>query len=217
MAQVLQEGVYSAEFLISEGQRNISREAVTILSGADLKPGTVLGQVISATATPAAVAGGTGNGTLTMDATTPVLPGAKEGVYRATCITAAANGGTFRVEDPDGIVLGDIAVGGTFSDDIKFVIADGSADFIVGDAFTITVAVTARKYGALDLASTTGLATAVAVLYHPAKAAAAEVTGVIIARMAEVNAAEIIWPVGINAAQKAQALRQLEARNIIAR
>lgn len=88
---------------------------------------------------------GTGNGVMTLDATTPVLAGAKNGTYTATCITAATNSGTFRVEDPDGYVLGDVAVGGTFADDIKFVIADGSTDFVVGDKFTIAVTTSAGR------------------------------------------------------------------------
>lgn len=91
-------------------------------------------------AASAAKAGGnTGTGTLTLDATTPVLPGAKPGVYTVRAIAAASNSGTFRVEDPDGNVIGDVAVGATFSDDVKFVIADGGTDFIVGDGFDITV------------------------------------------------------------------------------
>ena len=92
-----------------------------------------------AAASAAKSGGNTGNGTLTLDATTPVLAGAKVGVYTVRLITAATNAGTFRVEDPDGNVLGDVAVGGTFSDDIKFATADGSTDFAVGDGFDITV------------------------------------------------------------------------------
>lgn len=100
----------------------------------------------AATKTAAAAAKAGGNaantGAITMDATTPVLTGAKPGVYTIRCIAAAANSGTFRVEDPDGFVKGDVAVGATFSDDIKFSIADGSQDFIVGEGFDVTVAIT---------------------------------------------------------------------------
>lgn len=99
-----------------------------------------LSSALAGTAEVAAKSGGnTGNGVFTIDALTPVLAGAKVGVYTVRCIAAAANGGTFRVEDPDGIVLGDVAVGATFADDIKFAIADGSADFVVGDGFDVTV------------------------------------------------------------------------------
>lgn len=100
---------------------------------------------------------GTGNGVMTLDATTPVLAGAKNGSYTATCVAAATNSGTFRVEDPDGYVLGDVAVGATFADDIKFVIADGATDFVVGDKFTIAVTTGA---GRIPLDGTNGNAKA---------------------------------------------------------
>lgn len=51
-----------------------------------------------------------------------------------------SNGGTFAVEDPDGTVIGQVLVGATFDDDIKFVIADVGTDFALGDGFDITVA-----------------------------------------------------------------------------
>jgi hypothetical protein len=39
------ESNYTAEFLLSEGNGSISREEVTIVSGQDLKAGTVLGKI----------------------------------------------------------------------------------------------------------------------------------------------------------------------------
>jgi hypothetical protein len=106
----------------------------------------------------AAKAGGnTGNGTLTMDATTPVKAGAKVGIYRVRFVIAAANNGTFIVEDPDGIQIGTIVMAagaGAFDDVIKFAIADGATDFIVGDGFDVTVAAGSGKY-VLSLAAAT--------------------------------------------------------------
>jgi hypothetical protein len=90
-------------------------------------------------ATVAAKVGNTGNGVLTLDGVAPVSKVAKKGIYVASCIAVVANGGTFRVSDPDGYVLGDVAVGATFDNDIKFSIADGATDFVAGDAFNITV------------------------------------------------------------------------------
>lgn len=107
----------------------------------------------------------TGNGTITLDATTPILAGAKVGVYSIKCIAAAADGGTFRVSDPDGYVLGDIVMAtgaGAFANDIKFALADGSSDFIVGDGFKVTVAGTATAIaGAKYKTATTGAGLAV--------------------------------------------------------
>jgi len=139
MVPVMREG-----FLYVVAGENVSRgdQAVALTASAG-----ALGSAANNTPGTAAapVAAGTGNGAMTLDATTPVLAGAKNGNYVVTCIAAAADGGTFRVEDPDGFVLGDVAVGATFADDIKFVIADGSADFIVGDKFTVTVTVNAGR------------------------------------------------------------------------
>ncbi len=84
----------------------------------------------------AAVAGNTGNGVLTY---TGVTQAAKVGTYRATCIAAALNGGTFELRDPDGISMGRIGVGVAFDGVIQVTIADGGADWVVGDAVTFTV------------------------------------------------------------------------------
>ncbi|MCL2076349.1 MAG: head decoration protein [Betaproteobacteria bacterium] len=43
MNQILKEGLYTAEFLLSEGNGQISREGVTVVAGDALEPGQVLG------------------------------------------------------------------------------------------------------------------------------------------------------------------------------
>lgn len=209
------EGNYAGEYLISEANGTLSREAGTLASGNNLAAGAVVGKVTLGAATTAFA--GTGNGAITMDATTPVLAGAKVGAYTATCITAAANGGTFRVEDPDGLVLGDVAVAATFSDDIKFVIADGATDFIVGDKFTITVAAGSGKYGELALTANDGRATAAGVLFDAVDASAADKSAVFHVRHCEVAASKLTWPAGITADQKTAAIAQLAAVGIIVR
>jgi hypothetical protein len=92
---------------------------------------------------PATLSGGkgnVGNGVLTPDVTTPVLSDAKAGKYEVVCIAAASNSGTFRVYDPNGDEVGsDVAVAATFATQIKFVVADGSSDFVVGDQINVTV------------------------------------------------------------------------------
>lgn len=101
----------------------------------------LVGQKLKGTVSSAAKSGGnTGNGTLTLDATTPRLAGAKQGVYRIRCTSASANSGTFTVTDPLGNTVGTYVVAAAaFSSDIKFTIADGSSDFVVGDGFDVTV------------------------------------------------------------------------------
>lgn len=98
------------------------------------------GGVKSATVSSAVKSGGnTGTGTLTLDANTPVLAGRQAGVYQVRCTATAVNGGTFSVTSPSSEALGTVAVGSTFSSQIKFTIADGGSDFVVGDGFDITV------------------------------------------------------------------------------
>jgi hypothetical protein len=116
------------------------------LDAGTLKRGTVLGQKTIGAAVAAAKQGGnTGTGTLVMDVATPILANAEPGVYTVTCTVAGANSATFRVVSPKGAVLGDVAFNGagasaTFADRIKFTVTDAGVDFIVGDAFTVTVA-----------------------------------------------------------------------------
>lgn len=205
----------------TEGPNRISRDEGILASGASALvsiPGLVVGKIGVGTATPAAKAGGnTGNGILTMDGTTPVLAGAKPGVYTARVITAAANGGTFRVFDPDGFNLGEVAVGATFNNDLKFSIADGSSDFIVGDGFDITVATGSGKYAPLTLAGNNGSEKAAAILLETVDASAADKRVVLLSRHAEVVLQSLVWPVGITTAQKNAALAALEAKGIVAR
>lgn len=213
----LTEGKRPGQFLLSEASFHRSRDTVTILSGSgDLAPGTVLGKILLGAATTAFA--GTGNGAITMDAVTPVKAGAKTGAYKATLITAAANGGTFRVEDPDGLVLGDVAVGATFDDDIKFVIADGATDFVVGDTFTITVAAGSGKLAPTDLAAVDGREKAAAVLLYGVDATAADQSAVVIARDAEVKRDELAYHASVDlAAEKTAKEAELALAGIIVR
>lgn len=177
--------------------------------------GTVLGAV-GGSATAAAKAGGnTGGGTLTLDATTPVLAGAKDGVYSVRCIAAAANSGTFRIENPDGVVIGDVLVGATFADGIKFVIADVGADFAVGDGFDISVSTAGKKYIPLNFAGVDGSQKAVAILIHLTDATSEDVEGAVLTGHAQIVPSHLVWPVGATTDQKTAALAQLAALGIV--
>ncbi len=86
------------------------------------------------------------------------------------------------------------------------------------DAGTVLGKITASgKFTNLTPAANDGSQNAAAILFDNARAAAADVKGVVVARMAEVKAAELVWPAGITDAQKAAALASLAAVNIIAR
>lgn len=101
-----------------------------------------LGVILSAaagTAAGAAVAGNTGNGTITAEPA--VAAGAKTGVYQLVCVEPGTNVGEFQVFGPDGVLVGVAVVATEFvGGGLTFTIADGSTDFASGDRFTITVA-----------------------------------------------------------------------------
>lgn len=199
------------------------REVVTIKSGtAEFDVGMVLGQVTIGAATSAAKAGGnTGNGTLTMDAVTPILARAKVGVYQVRFIAAAANNGTFRVTDPDGLVLGDVVMSGgagAWSNAIKFAIADGASDFIVGDGFDVTVAPGSDKWVPYKPAAVDGSQVAKAVALQAVDASLADAQAVVVCRHAEVVNYGLQWDASVNTTQlKAAAAKQLAAVGIIVR
>ena len=217
------EGRHPGEFLMSEASGFRSRDKGVIVAGSGkFEPGTVIGLVAVGTVSAAAKAGGnTGNGVLTVDGSDPVLPGAVAGTYRATCTATAGDGGTFRVEHPNGAVLGDIAVGQTFADQVKFVITDGSTDFAVGDAFLLTVSLSAKKYAPspeTQTADIEGAETAVAVTLYGGDATDADVEVAIIARDAEINRSKLVYDSTVDSdPKKAIKVAQLSAAGIIAR
>jgi len=173
------------DLLKYELNANYCRETVTLKAGISYALGSVLGKVSVGSAEAAAKAGGnTGDGTLTLDATTPVLARVKIGIYTVRCTAAATNGGTFEVQDRDGFVLGSVAVGATFADDIKFTIAAGDTDFIVGDGFDVTIAASpdSGKYRLSPATGVDGSETAIAVLLQATDATDADATGLIVAR-----------------------------------
>ena len=139
--------------------------AITIVLGAGvLAAGTVLGKILKGAATAAAKTGGnTGNGTLALDETTPILAGAKPGIYKVRVIRAAiaaigetspAMKGIAELKDPDGNILEvfDIAgdPGTTISNQVKFAMEEGATPFVLGDGFDITIAAGSGSYKAYD-------------------------------------------------------------------
>jgi len=217
----LTEGVYATESFISEAPGDRSREAITVKSGQNLKSCAVLATIVSGTVASAAKAGGnTGNGTFTLDGTTPLLLGAKYGVYTLRCIAAAANNGTFRLEDPDGVVLADVVMAagaGAIAEHIKGALADGATDFIVGDGFDITVSVITEKEVEYNPAGTDGSQIATGILYRAVDATSADTRGVAYKRDCEHNADIVVWKTGATTTQKAKGTADLKRRGIVLR
>ncbi|MXP24818.1 head decoration protein [Altererythrobacter indicus] len=219
---MLTEPVHPNESLVSEANGDRSRESITVASGAVLKACAVLGAAYGDATSAAKSGGNTGNGTVTMDATNPTLAHAKPGVYTLRCIEAATNGGTFRLEDPDGTVLGDFTIsggaGGTaaFAEQVKGVITDGSTDFAVGDGFDITVPNT-QTFGPIDFDASNGMNVGSAISYGDYDGTDGEVPGVAYVRDCEHNAAIVVWPTGTTTDQKVRATRDLAEVGIILR
>ena len=217
---VLTERKYLGDWLKFEYENQFSRDVVTVLAGSGaeraLLSGMVLGKITKGAATGAAVAGNTGNGTITAAPT--VGQAAKPGVYQLVCIEPATNAGKFTVEDPDGILIGVATVGVQFATHLTFTIADGSTDFASGDAFTITVAAGSGKVKQIDFAATDGSDVASGILLLDATAPdGADKSAVAIARSAIVSDNGIIWPAGATTNQKNAAIAQLKNAGILVR
>lgn len=118
--------------------------------------------------TPAADGGNTGDGVLGAAALGVGGP-ALVGAYNLECVEAVTNSGRFKLEDPNGKLLTSqivVPVSGNISFEgcgLKFNLADGATDFIVGDKFSLTTTVDGALYK-LDLDAVDGLAEPVALM-----------------------------------------------------
>lgn len=167
-------------------------------ASAAVPKGAVLGEVLFDSGTVAADGGNTGDGTVVKDATTPILAGAQLGAYSIECITAGTNSATFRVTDPKGNVLGDVSVSGagasaTFSNQIKFAVTDGAADFAVGDLFTFTVGAGSGKLKRCDSTAVDGSQYPKYVLGEEVDATAGDRTGINVAKAGYVVADKLVF------------------------
>jgi hypothetical protein len=210
-------------FMVSEANGRKSRDQFVVALSQILVAGQVVGKtsvIASSTASAAADASNTGNGVFTLDVTTPVLAGAKDGVYRIVNDLVAANSGEFIVYDPDGIEIGRVAVGATFANQIKFVVADGATDWAIGDAISVTVGLQEANYQveALNLAGTDGSQRISGISWGNVTTDGSNLgQGTFITRDAEVRGVDLVWPAGITAPQLAEGIRALEKIGIIVR
>jgi hypothetical protein len=217
-----------SDVILSElGEKiNYVRDVVTVVSGTLASSiGQVLGKVMSGTSVSAPAGAGalganTGTGTLVVDATTPVLEDAQSGAYRAVCITAGANLGTFQVYDPKGKVLGTIVsaitTAVTWANEIKFALLTITGhDYIVGDAFTVTV-VAVAKYEQVNPAATDGSQYAAAVLLAPFSATLLADTAFVALTRGPVvlKSTGLQWTAGMTTAQILAATNQLQANGL---
>jgi hypothetical protein len=221
-ATVLIEAEHAATFVLSEGFNKFSRDQVTVAASQTLVAGQVVGKIgvpSLETVSVAADAGNTGNGAFTLDGAAPVASGAIDGNYRVVCIAVATNSGQFTVTDPKGVELGRVAVGATFNNQIKFVVADGATDFVAGDAFTVTVgreSGTDEQIAAWSATATDGSQRAAGLMIGPVSTGAGQTAQtVMLARHAAVRLSDLTFGGSPTTAQQAEAIEQLRALGII--
>jgi hypothetical protein len=166
----------------------------------------------------ASVANGGNTGNSTSSAVTCTGYAPMLGDYKVSIVEPGANVGTFLVEDPSGKEIGHGAVAAAFSaGGISFTLADGATDFVSGDQFVITVAAGTGKWKPWDPANVDGSQVVAGVLYGYRDATSADKAAVAVTRAAEVNASELIWPTGANAAVIAAGVAGLKSIGILAR
>jgi len=211
--------------------REYSIESFTLLAGdgADraIIIGTPLGKITgggTVSAGQAANAGNTGGGALTL-ANPAFAAGAKLGIYQINCTVGGADGTSkFRVEDPDGVIVGTATGGAAFSKAIKFTIAHATANFVVGDGFTVTLSQAAGdddgKVVAWSPDATDGsqniwgfAANAVTALDGVDNTT----DGIAIRRQAILRDGGVIWPEDLTDSEKAAAKAQAESLGILIR
>ena len=209
------------DVLKCEAPNLYSREAVTVLAGEGAERVLVAGAAIAARTrsevTVTAGDGNTGDGTATLS-DPPLGALAEAGIYRLACITAGADGGTFQVLSPKGYRLPDLTVGTAYAGGhLNLTVADGAADFVVGDTFAIEVAGDGKVTG-LDPTAVDGTAESIGIVAYDVTApdgTDAEVTAIL--RDAILADRAIVWPAGIGEEQKNAAITDLEARGILVR
>lgn len=220
MPNVLYEGARATAAIMSEGNFKISRENGIVAANQTILVNGFAARTAKANAVDVTTSfAGTGNGAMTL-ANPAYASNVKDGAYKVICIAAATNGGTFRVEDPEGVSLGNVNVGSAFNKAIKFTIADGATDFAVGDEFTVTVAANDDDFVwvAYNPAGTDGSEIPVGHSPYPVKTGANEtVEAVFLVRDCELNKHVVAWPEGITDAQKANAIQALAEQHIILR
>ena len=216
---VLSESNNLGDVLKHEAPQLFSREEITVLAGSGSARALAIGEVVgkrtksSPTVTPDG--GNTGDGAagaVTLGAMAEV------GAYVFTCIAAAANAGTFQVLSPKGYRLPDLEIGQAYAGDhLNITIADGAADFIVGDKFTVDVSGDS-KVVALDPVGVDGSQDPIGINAIAVTAPdGTNAKGLAIVRDAILADHTVVWPAGITTQQKSDAITALEARGILIR
>lgn len=200
----------------------VFRDDTLTFAGADtFAKGTILARRLVATAVTASAVSGGGNGTVTVASVVTGLVVPIAGVYTLTCITAVANGGVWKLTDPNGAIVADnlvmtagagaatvFVVGG-----LTFTITDAGTDFSAGATATLTV-VADGKLVAFDPTLGGGVQTPCAVLTYAVTKAGSGDVPVRVMVGGNVNKNRLVIKSG--ASITSDNLDRLRARSIIA-
>lgn len=207
-------------FILSEGERYFSRDAIKIAAEQDIEPGQLLGKkvvIAGATSAPTVGASNTGNATIAMGS--PALTSkAKTGRYKGIAVTAT----TVRWEDPEGVEIGTSTHGSAMTKGgIKITITAGGVANVAGDEFYVDVGIESQgdfEYVAWDPDGTDGSEDVAAIPLYAVTTGVGETEKVTaLVRHAEVNGHELVLPAGVSAAETAKAYADLAAIGIIVR
>lgn len=173
---------------------------------------------LTTTATPGnpsiASATGTNTGNGTIGSLSVAGYAAKAGVYYVEFDDATH----FIVSDPTGAEVGHGTTGVAYkAGGLAFTITAGGTAFVAGDSFAVTVAAGSGKYKPFDPANVDGSQVPSAILFATKDATSGDKPCAVVVRQCEVNASELVWPTGMNAAAITAALAQLKAIGIIPR
>lgn len=199
------------------GSPHFTRVQRTLLAGDGaaraIALGTVMGRRLFGAPAIAPDGGNTGDGAL---GALTRGDAAKVGIYTMVCIAAAANGGAFAVSDPDGYRLPDAAVGVAYvTPQLSFTIADGAADFVVGDKIEVEVTAGDGKAVRLDPAASDGSQLAAGIAADAVTAPDGVDEPITLLEWGcIVSDAALVWPDGIAAGDKAAAIARLAAAKI---
>jgi hypothetical protein len=216
------ENWHDGGFLVSEANGHRSRDGITLTGGVYVLAGTVLAQTASpstgAEAPVAFVTAGTsghenaGDGMLTISA--PPLPGVTP-AGRYTCTFTSRN--SFDVTGPGDVTERAQSVGAPVTiSGMTFSIAAGAKRFTAGDTFSIIFDATGTP-GVWTPWNPGGAQSAAGLLFGSRDTTRMDRPAVAITRDAEVNASELVWPVGVTPEQIATAREQLQAVGILLR
>lgn len=123
-------------------------ETLSLTGGGTVLEGTILARKSVADAVAVASAGNTGDGTVTLATVVAGTIVPLVGAYNLEITEAVANGGVFKLEDPNGaqVAAGLTLTVGAGAETIleagglQFTVTDGATDFILADKFSLMVA-----------------------------------------------------------------------------